>query len=100
VAPTTLEANRIAGDRTITPDSATVDAISRAGTDKLVSTYKICITATGAIDLVSQMKGSGYPLYDEKIRNAIRSEWRYRPYVVDGKPQAVCTAVRFIYSQK
>ena len=98
VSPTTLEANRIAGDRTIAPDPVTIDALARTGEDKLVSTYKICITTEGAVESVTQLKSSGYAAYDEKIRNAIRKEWRYRPYLVDGKPQPVCTGVRFVFA--
>jgi hypothetical protein len=26
--------------------------------------------------------------------------WTYRPFLVNGKPAPVCTAVTFIYSQK
>jgi serine/threonine protein kinase len=100
VAPTTLEANRIAGDKAIMPDSATMDAISHWGADKIVSAYKVCVTAAGTIDLVTQVKASGFPAYDEKIRTTIRQDWRYRPYVANGKAQAVCTTMRFVYSQK
>src|SRR6185295_12750041 len=100
VALTTLEANRIAGDKVILPDPTTVDSINRWGADKLVATYKVCVTTAGTIDLVTQTKSSGFPAYDEKIRNTIRQDWRYHPYVVNGKPQAVCTAIRFVYSQK
>jgi serine/threonine protein kinase len=98
VSPTTLEANRIAGDRTIAPDPVTIDALARTGEDKLVSTYKICVTTEGAVESVTQLKSSGYAAYDEKIRDAIRKEWRYRPYLVDGKPQPVCTGVRFVFA--
>ena len=30
----------------------------------------------------------------------MRSEWKYSPYMVNGKAVPVCTAVTFIYSQK
>ena len=30
----------------------------------------------------------------------MRNEWRYKPYLVNGKAVPVCTAVTFIYSQK
>jgi hypothetical protein len=100
VAPAALDANRIAGDKSIVPDETTMDAISRAGSDKLISSYKVCVNAEGAIATVSQLKSSGFPAYDEKIQNTIRREWRYRPYLVNGKPTPVCTAFRFIYSQK
>jgi hypothetical protein len=100
VAPSVLEANRMSGDRAIVPDAATQGAIGRSGADKIISTFKLCVAADGKIDVVTQMKASGFPEYDEKIRNEIRKDWRYRPYLVNGKPQAVCTALRFVYSQK
>jgi hypothetical protein len=75
-------------------------AIGRAGADTLVSTYKICVTSEGAINTVTQIRSTGFPAYDEKIRSTIRHDWRYRPYVVNGKPTPVCTALRFAYSQK
>jgi serine/threonine protein kinase len=100
VAPTALDANRISGDKNILPDDITKSEISRSGKDRLVATYKLCITLDGAVSTVSQLTSTGFPAYDTKILNTIRSKWRYRPFMVNGKAAAVCTAVRFIYSQK
>ena len=100
VAPTALDANRVAGDKNIVPDSATMDAISRSGNEKVISSYKICVAIDGSINTVSLLKSSGFPAYDDKIQSTIRRDWRYRPFLVAGKPTAVCTAIRFIYSQK
>ena len=100
VAPAALDAYRIAGERTIVPDAVTMDAISRAGADTVVSTYKLCVTAEGNINVLTQMRSSNFPAYDEKIRNTIRRDWRYRPFLLNGKPTPVCTALRFIYSQR
>jgi len=99
IAPAALEANRIAGAKTIAPDRLTQDAIGRAGNDAVVSTYKICVAADGEVNLVAQMRSSGFATYDEKIRSTIRSTWRYRPFVIGGQPTPVCTALRFVYSQ-
>jgi serine/threonine protein kinase len=100
VAPTALDANRIAGDKSIVPDELTMAAIGRSGHDTLVSTYKVCLTADGSISNVSQLRSTGFPDYDAKIVNTIRRDWRYRPFVINGRPTPVCTALRFIYSQK
>ena len=100
VAPTALDANRIAGEKNIVPDDVTKTEIQRSGKDKLVGSFKLCITAEGNINTVNQLKSTGFAAYDSKIVNTIRGEWRYRPFVVNGKPAAVCTAVTFIYSQK
>jgi hypothetical protein len=99
ISPAALEANRIAGDKTIAPDALTQDAINRAGSEAVVSTYKICVSAEGEVSLVAQMRSSGFASYDEKIRTTIRATWRYRPFLVNGSPTPVCTALRFVYSQ-
>jgi protein TonB len=100
VPPTALDANRIAGEKNITPDDVTKTEIQRAGRDKLIGSFKLCITAEGNVASVSQLKSTGYGAYDSKITSTIRGEWRYRPFMVNGKPTPVCTAVTFIYSQK
>ncbi|HMG24961.1 MAG TPA: protein kinase, partial [Kofleriaceae bacterium] len=100
IAPNALDANRISGDKSIVPDEATQGAIGRSGTDKLVGSYKLCVTAEGAISTVAMLKSTGFPAYDEKIAATIRRDWRFRPFVANGKPTAVCTAIRFMYSQK
>jgi outer membrane biosynthesis protein TonB len=60
----------------------------------------VCITAEGSISTVSQLRSTGFPAYDAKIQNTIRKDWRFRPFVINGRPTPVCTALRFIYSQK
>jgi hypothetical protein len=100
VAPTALDANRVSGEKDIVPDDITQAEIGRAGVATLVGSYKVCITTDGSITTVTPLKATGFPAYDTKIQNTIRSKWRYRPFMVNGKATAVCTAVRFIYSQK
>jgi serine/threonine protein kinase len=100
VAPTALDANRVSGERDILPDDITKAEIGRSGKERLVATYKLCINPEGAISTVSQLVSTGFPAYDTKILDTIRTKWRYRPFMVNGKAAAVCTAVRFIYSQK
>jgi protein TonB len=100
VAPQALEASRVSGEKNIVPDDVTKTEISRSGKDKLVGSFKLCITAEGNINTVTQLKSTSFPAYDQKIMNTIRGEWRYRAFTVNGKPTAVCTAVTFIYSQK
>ena len=82
------------------PDDVTKTEISRSGKDKLIGSFKLCITLDGNISSVVQLKSTGFPSYDNKITSTIRGEWRYRPFMVNGKPTPVCTAVTFIYSQK
>jgi hypothetical protein len=100
VAPTALDANRVAGEKDIVPDERTQSDIFRSGVEKVIGTYKVCITAEGSVSAVTQLKSTGFPTYDATILDTIRSKWRYRPFIVNGKAAAVCTAVRFIYLQK
>src|SRR5262249_42032278 len=77
VAPSALDANRISGEKTIAPDETTMGAIGRSGTEKLISTYKVCITAEGGINSVTQLRSTGFPAYDDKIQSTIRRDWRF-----------------------
>jgi protein TonB len=99
VAPTLLESQRIAGEKNIVPNDNTKTEIQRSGKDRIVGSYKLCITVDGGINTISQLKSTGFPAYDSKIQAEMRN-WRYRPFLVNGKPQPVCTAVTFVYTQK
>lgn len=99
VAPPTLEASRIAGSKLIEPTDTTKLDIQRSGKSRLVGSFKLCLTAGGAVSTVAMLKSSGFPAYDQTIMTRIREEWRYRPFMINGTPAPVCTAVTFIYSQ-
>jgi protein TonB len=99
VPPTLLEGQRIAGNKQIIPNDVTKTEIQRSGKDKIVGSYKLCITVGGEINSISQLKSTGFGAYDAKIQAEMRN-WRYKPYLVNGKAVPVCTAVTFIYSQK
>jgi periplasmic protein TonB len=99
VAPTVLEAQRIAGEKNIYPDDVTKMEIQRSGKDKITAAFKLCITAEGGVSSVSLIKSSSFANYDAKIQREMR-QWRYRSVVVGGKPVPVCTSVTFVYSQK
>jgi hypothetical protein len=98
VAPTALEAQRIAGEMTIVPDDQTKTAISRARKRRLVGSFKLCITTEGQVASVVMLKSTGFSSYDQKIKRELYT-WRYSPFRIDGRPESVCTAVTFIYSQ-
>ena len=100
VPPTLLEGSRVAGDKMIVPDDVTKTEIQRSGKDKIIGSFKLCINAGGEVTAVTMLKSSGFPSYDSKIQGKMRSEWKYRPYAVNGRAVPVCTAVTFIYSQK
>lgn len=98
VPPNRLE--MIAGSRAIVPDDEDKVKIMQAGADGVVGSFVLCIGEAGTVDDVRVLDATGLPRYDEKVRKTIASTWKYRPYVYEGKPQRVCTAVTFIYSQK
>jgi len=99
VPPSLLESYRTKGDKNIVPDDPTKKEIARSGNDKVVGSYKLCVDARGAVASVSQLKSTGFPAYDAKITGEMK-RWGYKPYEVNGKPTAACTAVTFIYSQQ
>jgi protein TonB len=99
VSPTLLEGQRVAGSKLIAPDAKTRTAIARSGKTRVVATFKLCVDDTGAVARVVLIKSSGFPDYDALIRSTITGTWQYSPYVVDGQPRPVCTAVTFIYDQ-
>jgi hypothetical protein len=99
VPPTLLEGNRIAGNKMIVPDDVTKTEIQRSGKDKLVGSWKLCLTPAGDVSNVTRLKSTGFSRYDAAIENEMRSNWRYRPYLVNGRAVPVCTAITFIYSQ-
>jgi TonB family protein len=98
VAPTTLEANRIAGDKVITPDDVTKVDILRAGKSKLIGSFKLCVGSSGRVTSVVQLKSTGFPAYDQRLMRRMR-EWKYLPFRINDVATPVCTAVTFIYSQ-
>jgi hypothetical protein len=95
-----LEGSRIAGEKMISPDDVTKTEIQRSGKDRVIGSFKLCLTVDGGISNVNMLKSTGFPAYDSKITTKMRGEWRYKPYMVNGKAVPVCTAVTFIYSQK
>jgi outer membrane biosynthesis protein TonB len=99
VAPTALKANQIAGEQQIIPDDVTKIEIQRSGKAKVVASYKMCINAAGNPQSVTMLKSTGFPAYDAKIKREM-DNWRYRPFLINGRAAPVCTAVTFIYSQK
>jgi hypothetical protein len=94
-----LEGSRISGDKNIIPDDVTKTEIQRSGKDRIVGSFKLCLSDAGDITAITQLKSTGFSAYDGKIQREMRN-WKYRPFMVNGKPSRVCTAVTFIYSQK
>lgn len=90
-----LEQSRISGEKEIQPPNDVATQISRAGKGT-VGVFKMCLTAGGSVKSISALKSTSYPAYDSKIKAKMR-EWKYRPFMVNGKAVPVCTSVTFIY---
>ncbi len=97
VAPALIEKYRISGTKDILPDDATRAKMAADKKQKVVGSWKLCLDTSGAPTLVSLLKSTGYPTYDDAIAASVRA-WRYQPIPIDGKPAAVCTAVTFIFA--
>lgn len=98
VPPALLEGSRIAGEKNIVPDDPDKVQITRSGKGRLIGSWKLCVSDAGDVSEVKLLKSSGFPGYDRKLETEMWN-WRYRPFLVNGKPVPVCTAITFIYSQ-
>jgi hypothetical protein len=76
-------------------ENKTLDA---AGSPQLIGSFKLCITAGGAVASVAMLKSTGSAAYDRKIERELFG-WKYRLFTVDSVPVPVCTAITFVYSQ-
>lgn len=104
VPPSSLISSRIAGQPNIVPDNATKTALARwanatAQQVRLIGSFKLCISSSGRIQTITALRSTGVPAYDSKLVRDIREGWRYRPFLREGVPSPVCTAVTFIYKQ-
>lgn len=93
-----LEQSRISGEKQIIPSEADKLKIRRDDKSQVIASMKMCLNAGGTVSRVNVMKSSGYPGYDAKIRSTMR-QWRYKPFMVNGKAVPVCSSVTFIYRQ-
>lgn len=98
LSPATLDAHRIAGSKNIFPDPETRTAIAHAGWDRLIGTFKLCISTRGTVTSVTSLKSTRSPAYDRRIERTMY-RWKYSPFMLDGEPQPVCSTVTFIYTQ-
>jgi hypothetical protein len=96
VATSSLQMTK--GRKMLVPDDRTKMAIQRAAVSRLIGTFQLCVDETGKVGDVAMLRSTGAPSYDGEILREI-AQWEYEPFVDDGKPVPVCTAVTFIYSQ-
>jgi hypothetical protein len=61
--------------------------------EKISPLLDICVTTQGSVSSVKIVTGS-IAAVDEQIP-AVISRWKYRPYLVDGKPEPFCYLMRY-----
>jgi len=99
VPPTVMRGLRISGETQVQANDVVKMQIVRDGKDKVTAMFKVCVDAGGGVSSLSQLRGTGYPSYDDQLEAAIHA-WRYRPYLANGIAIPVCGVVTFIYDMK
>ena len=94
-----MEGKRVAGDRMLVPDDDTKVVIQKMRVTRVIGTFRVCLDEAGGVESVLPMKSTGLPTYDRVLVAGIY-RWKYTPYMIDGQPVPVCTAITFIYSQR
>jgi periplasmic protein TonB len=91
VPPTVLEAQKISGGIPPLPPTVKEAAFVTLGNQpgQLTAIFKVCVGPSGAIAEATLVKSSGAPALDEFIKQSLQT-WRYRPYMVNGKPTPIC----------
>ncbi len=89
-----------AGDRQIVPQVVLMEnlvsepkqiAPEGGARRRMIATAKLCVDTEGRVSDYVQMKSSGDPAFDKKLETEHRA-WRFKPFVIAGKPTAVCAA--------
>jgi hypothetical protein len=92
-----IDKNLTSGERLIQLPVEILQKMAEAGIKRAIIAAKLCISATGVPTSVDLAKGSSYQAADDYVLTKVRA-WRFDPYIVDGEPVPVCTAVMFRYS--
>lgn len=97
VAPVILEGLRISGQTQIHPPEGVANQILRDNRARVTGGFRVCLGAAGEVASVTMALSTKYPAYDALLAETIRT-WRYKPYLVDNRPTAVCGNVTFIFA--
>lgn len=91
-----LENGRLSGEPNLVPDEATRAAIAADSKSRVLVSIKVCVDAIGVVSTVNMLYSSGYPAYDDALRDGIR-KWRFRPFLRKGQATPVCAVATFDY---
>lgn len=92
-----LEQLRLTGQTQIEPQASERRLMAQCGVSRVVVSLKVCVDAAGVPAAVELVSPSRLPDYEAQLAEAVR-RWRYRPYVVESRPSAVCGPVTFAFS--
>jgi TonB family protein len=62
----------------------------------LTAAVHYCIDEAGRVTYAALIRSTGLERYDQKIVGGVRS-WRFRPYLDEGNPVAVCSSIHFSF---
>jgi hypothetical protein len=103
--PDGLPVPRVSGSSDVVPDDDTRHAIYTYGINKVVSSFTVCIDATGAVQKVDVAQTSCFPRYDRQVADKMQT-WKFAALPADagsagsGSGSAsACGAVKFTYDQ-
>ena len=88
---------RTAGVAAIQPDAETTKAMIATGHANVITSWKLCVDATGTPDEVSVIRSSGFMTWDTALADGMRA-WRFKPVLADGKAVRACTSYTFAWS--
>lgn len=92
-----LEQLRLSGQTQIEPSTSERLLMEQCGVSRLVVSLKVCMDAAGVPSGTELVSASRLPDYEARLIAAV-SQWRYRPYVAESRPSAVCGPVTFAFA--
>ncbi len=90
---------RISGDTQLHPSDPDKTMMMRDGTTRTIGVLKVCVDTSGTVSSIHIVSSTRYSQYDARLVSGVR-DWRYRPYLVDGRPTPFCGMVTFVYAIK
>jgi hypothetical protein len=91
-----LEKYRTAGEKRPSLPAGALRIAIRDRVQKITIGVAFCLDASGAMQDVQLVKQSVYDDANAKILSDVK-KWRFKPYLIAGKPGPVCTRQVFIY---
>src|SRR5262249_39882921 len=97
IPPGDLEALRISGDKSPALPGNIKAIARRDGVKRILLAVEVCVGVEGQVSSAKMLKSSDYDEANDAVLAAIR-KWRFRPYLTDGAPNAVCTGIVLPYA--